>query len=108
MVRGFIWLFLNLRWRLKGSEVDFTQRWVVNDNWTYTADLSPFVGQTPRSADTTHQGNEKTLLVFYGIDTIANIVRPQKKIVHPIHFPLTKSIISIILLDGRGSSHRMG
>ncbi|KAI0652651.1 glycoside hydrolase [Trametes meyenii] len=44
---------------------DFTQRWVVNDNWTYTADLTPLI-QNP-SADA------RMLLVFYGIDTIANI-----------------------------------
>ncbi|RPD82731.1 glycoside hydrolase [Lentinus tigrinus ALCF2SS1-7] len=44
---------------------DFTQRWIVNDNWTYTADLTPF------SANLTN--DTTTLLVFYGIDTIANI-----------------------------------
>ncbi|KAI0935321.1 hypothetical protein AcW1_008721 [Taiwanofungus camphoratus] len=46
---------------------DYTQRWIVNDNWTYTADLTPFtesVGLQPFT---------KTLLVFYGLDTIANI-----------------------------------
>ncbi|KAI0673928.1 glycoside hydrolase [Trametes maxima] len=44
---------------------DFTQRWVVNDNWTYTADLTPLTQNL--SADA------RALLVFYGIDTIANI-----------------------------------
>ncbi|KAI0370038.1 glycoside hydrolase [Pilatotrama ljubarskyi] len=44
---------------------DFTQRWIVNDNWTYTADLAPLTQNL--SADT------RALLVFYGIDTIANI-----------------------------------
>ncbi|KAI0081837.1 glycoside hydrolase [Panus rudis PR-1116 ss-1] len=44
---------------------DFTQRWVVNDNWTYTADLSPLTKNL--TAD------QRALLVFYGIDTIANI-----------------------------------
>ncbi|KAH8077515.1 glycoside hydrolase family 2 protein [Cristinia sonorae] len=44
---------------------DFTQRWVINDNWTYTADLSPLTKGLTRS--------HKALLVFYGIDTIANI-----------------------------------
>ncbi|KAI0354764.1 glycoside hydrolase [Trametes cingulata] len=44
---------------------DFTQRWIVNDNWTYTADLTPLTQNL--SADT------RALLVFYGIDTIANI-----------------------------------
>ncbi|TBU26640.1 glycoside hydrolase [Dichomitus squalens] len=44
---------------------DFTQRWIVNDNWTYTADISPL---------TQHLTNDaRALLVFYGIDTIANI-----------------------------------
>lgn len=46
---------------------EFTERWVINDNWTYTADLTPFTQ--------THQINAsaKTFLVFYGIDTIASI-----------------------------------
>ncbi|TFK89842.1 glycoside hydrolase family 2 protein [Polyporus arcularius HHB13444] len=44
---------------------DFTQRWIVNDNWTYTADLTPLSSNLTN--DTT------ALLVFYGIDTIANI-----------------------------------
>lgn len=47
--------------------LDFTQRWIINDNWTYTADLSPLVSQAFKS-------KARTLLVFYGIDTIANIV----------------------------------
>ncbi|TDL26125.1 glycoside hydrolase [Rickenella mellea] len=46
---------------------DFTQRWVVNENWTYTADLSPIASALPKSS------NQKTLLVFYGLDTTANI-----------------------------------
>ncbi|TCD67218.1 hypothetical protein EIP91_000394 [Steccherinum ochraceum] len=44
---------------------DFAQRWVVNDNWTYTADLNPLTKNLSAS--------HKALLVFYGIDTIANI-----------------------------------
>ncbi|KAI0830870.1 glycoside hydrolase [Trametes gibbosa] len=44
---------------------DFTQRWVVNDNWTYTADLAPLTRHLSHDA--------RALLVFYGIDTIANI-----------------------------------
>lgn len=48
---------------------DFTQRWVVDENWTYTADISPFL----KSA--AFRQSKKTLLVFYGIDTVANIVR---------------------------------
>ncbi|KAH7906820.1 glycoside hydrolase family 2 protein [Hygrophoropsis aurantiaca] len=46
---------------------EYTERWVINDNWTYTADLSPFTQDYKKDA------SEKTLLVFYGIDTIANI-----------------------------------
>ncbi|KAG0707047.1 glycoside hydrolase family 2 protein [Suillus ampliporus] len=46
---------------------EFTERWVINDNWTYTADLTPFTQNC--KSDT----SDKTLLVFYGIDTIANI-----------------------------------
>lgn len=45
---------------------EFTQRWIVDDNWTYTADLSSILKKESKS--------EKTLLVFYGLDTIANIV----------------------------------
>ncbi|KAH0828104.1 glycoside hydrolase family 2 protein [Lanmaoa asiatica] len=46
---------------------EYTERWVVNDNWTYTADLAPFSQYYEKG------GSERTLLVFYGIDTIANI-----------------------------------
>ncbi|KAG1751293.1 glycoside hydrolase family 2 protein [Suillus paluster] len=46
---------------------EFTERWVINDNWTYTADLTPFTKNY--KSDT----SDKMLLVFYGIDTIANI-----------------------------------
>ncbi|KIM78863.1 glycoside hydrolase family 2 protein [Piloderma croceum F 1598] len=46
---------------------DFTERWIADDNWTYTADLSPW------SSETVQNASGKTLLVFYGIDTIANI-----------------------------------
>src|ERR1700733_13836868 len=49
--------------------LDFTERWVVNDNWTYTADLTPFTRELNSAPSST------ILLVFYGIDTIANIVR---------------------------------
>ncbi|KAI0753266.1 glycoside hydrolase [Daedaleopsis nitida] len=44
---------------------DFAQRWIVNDNWTYTADLTPL---------TQHLSDDSaTLLVFYGLDTVANV-----------------------------------
>ncbi|KAG6831912.1 hypothetical protein H0H87_003410 [Tephrocybe sp. NHM501043] len=46
---------------------DFTQRWIVDDNWTYTADLTPFRRTLGLDAQQT------TLLVMYGIDTVANI-----------------------------------
>ncbi|KAK7043101.1 hypothetical protein VNI00_008455 [Paramarasmius palmivorus] len=46
---------------------DFTERWVAEENWTYTADLAPFFTTVQPSP------NDQTLLVFYGIDTIANI-----------------------------------
>jgi hypothetical protein len=49
--------------------LDFTERWVAEENWTYTADLAPFFTTVQPSP------NDQTLLVFYGIDTIANIVR---------------------------------
>jgi len=51
------------------SCVDFTERWIADDNWTYTADLSLWRNESVRNPSV------KTLLVFYGIDTIANIVR---------------------------------
>jgi hypothetical protein len=46
---------------------DFTERWVFADNWTYTADVTPFTSGLTNSA-------QSALLVFYGLDTIANIV----------------------------------
>ncbi|KAF9455372.1 glycoside hydrolase superfamily [Collybia nuda] len=46
---------------------DFTQRWIVEENWTYTADISPFVQTLDPAA------HQTTLLIFYGIDTVANI-----------------------------------
>lgn len=54
---------------MSGLPIDFTQRWIAADNWTYTASLTPFTHDV--STDASH----KTLLVFYGLDTIANIVR---------------------------------
>ena len=54
---------------LINDNVDFTQRFIVNDNWTYTADISPFTQN--------FTNDTRALLVFYGIDTIANIVRPD-------------------------------
>jgi beta-mannosidase len=47
--------------------IDFTQRWVWLDNWTYTADLAPIIASRLDSSD-------QILLVFHGLDTIANIV----------------------------------
>ncbi|TBU37489.1 glycoside hydrolase [Dichomitus squalens] len=44
---------------------DFAQRWIVDNDWTYKADISPL---TQNLTDDT-----RALLVFYGIDTIANI-----------------------------------
>lgn len=39
------------------------------DNWTYTADLTPVLGNGTDTAD-------QILLLFHGLDTIANIVCP--------------------------------
>ena len=52
---------------VRALPLDFTQRWIINDNWTYTADLRPLFSQISKQ-------KARTLLVFYGIDTIANIV----------------------------------
>ncbi|THG96702.1 hypothetical protein EW026_g5176 [Hermanssonia centrifuga] len=49
---------------------EYDQRWIVNDNWTYTADLSPLTHGF--SGETSHQ-SQKALLVFYGLDTVATI-----------------------------------
>ncbi|KAG1723965.1 glycoside hydrolase family 2 protein [Suillus occidentalis] len=46
---------------------EFTERWVINDNWTYTADLTPFTKNYQSDA------SKRTIIVFYGIDTIGNI-----------------------------------
>ncbi|KAJ7111307.1 glycoside hydrolase [Mycena epipterygia] len=52
---------------------DFTERWVFMDNWTYTADLAPVLNSGLITAD-------QILLVFHGLDTIANITLAD----HPI------------------------
>ncbi|KAG6810202.1 hypothetical protein H0H92_012914, partial [Tricholoma furcatifolium] len=48
---------------------DFTERWIVTDNWTYTADLTPF----KQTLEFDASAPATTLLVLYGIDTVANI-----------------------------------
>ena len=55
---------------LTGVNVDFTQRWIVNDNWTYTADITPLTHNLTK--------DQTALLVFYGIDTVANIVSTMR------------------------------
>ena len=69
-------LLVNPNQHLDGlyTTADFTQRWVLNDDWTYTADLSPFLNHANDASEKSR--SDKTLLVFYGIDTIANIVSP--------------------------------
>ncbi|KAJ6478698.1 glycoside hydrolase family 2 protein [Mycena vulgaris] len=52
---------------------DFTERWVFMDNWTYTADLAPLLTSGIGLAD-------QILLVFHGLDTIANITLADKPI----------------------------
>ncbi|KAJ7816754.1 glycoside hydrolase family 2 protein [Mycena olivaceomarginata] len=44
---------------------DFSERWVFFDNWTYTADLAPALDS--------FNASDQLLLVFHGLDTIANI-----------------------------------
>ncbi|KAK7023298.1 glycoside hydrolase family 2 protein [Favolaschia claudopus] len=53
---------------------DFTERWVFQDNWTYTADLTPLLtgGEI--------QSTDQLLLVFHGIDTVANITVANKPV----------------------------
>lgn len=55
---------------------DFTQRWVVNDNWTYTADLTPIL------KDYNSAERQTNLLIFYGIDTVATIVSLRVRAPH--------------------------
>ncbi|KAJ7662697.1 glycoside hydrolase family 2 protein [Mycena polygramma] len=52
---------------------DFTERWVFMDNWTYTADLSPLLTGDLKDAG-------QILLVFNGLDTIANITMADRPI----------------------------
>ncbi|KAF7369433.1 Glycoside hydrolase family 2 protein [Mycena venus] len=52
---------------------DFTERWVLLDNWTYTADLGPLLQSELDGAD-------QILLVFNGLDTIANITLAERPI----------------------------
>ncbi|KAJ7901256.1 glycoside hydrolase family 2 protein [Mycena leptocephala] len=51
---------------------DFTERWVWMDNWTYTADLTPAFSELKNS--------DQVLLVFHGLDTIANITLAGKPV----------------------------
>lgn len=82
--------------------IDFTERWVIEENWTYTADLAPF---TKLLKPTNPQS---TLLVFYGIDTIANIV-----CFHCLAYPLiflnslshSEAIHSLGLTTSSGNTH---
>ncbi|KAL1672792.1 glycoside hydrolase family 2 protein [Schizophyllum commune] len=46
---------------------DYTKRWVFYDNWTYTASLEPLLSSSEV------QAADRALLVFYGIDTVANV-----------------------------------
>ena len=51
--------------------IDFTERWIVTDPaWIYTADLTPILNEYAQGVST-----NKVLLVFYGLDTVATIVR---------------------------------
>lgn len=63
---AFYCLFCLFQKVFRSVDVDFTQRWIVNDNWTYTADITPLTQNLTK--------DQTALLVFYGIDTIANIV----------------------------------
>ena len=63
---AFYYVILSLPKGLTSMYVDFTQRWIVNDNWTYTADITPLTQNLTK--------DQAVLLVFYGIDTIANVV----------------------------------
>jgi hypothetical protein len=65
----YVTSYLSTEVQMTDEILDFTERWVVNDNWTYTADLTPFTRELNYAPSST------ILLVFYGIDTIANIVR---------------------------------
>ncbi|KAI0309749.1 glycoside hydrolase family 2 protein [Amylostereum chailletii] len=73
---------------------DFTQRWVALDNWTYTADVTPFLQSIGNSSI------DATLLVFYGIDTIANITLAENPIAWVSNqfqqyvFDVTSSLVS--------------
>ncbi|KAF8525862.1 glycoside hydrolase [Hysterangium stoloniferum] len=52
---------------------DFTQRWIWMDNWTYTADITPFI-------DTMDNQSQSTILIFHGLDTIANITLGEQPV----------------------------
>ncbi|KAI0776636.1 glycoside hydrolase [Trametes elegans] len=47
---------------------DFSQRWIVTENWTYQADLGLFIRNHSLQSN-----SSRTLLVFYGLDTVATI-----------------------------------
>ncbi|KAF7315112.1 Glycoside hydrolase family 2 protein [Mycena indigotica] len=54
---------------------DFTERWIFMDNWTYTASLAPILSGLKSS-----QHSSQHLLVFHGLDTIANITVANKPV----------------------------
>ncbi|KAF7377200.1 Glycoside hydrolase family 2 protein [Mycena sanguinolenta] len=55
------------------QNIYFTERWVFLDNWTYTADVSPFL-------ESGFDGVDQILLVFNGLDTIANITLADRPV----------------------------
>ena len=69
----------------------------MNDNWTYTADLTPLTQNLRADA--------RALLVFYGLDTIVNIVRPVTSPPPDSHW-IDDTLCS--LLDRRRPSGCMG
>ena len=54
--------------RADRDPTDYTERWVFYDNWTYTASLELLLSSSEV------QAADRALLVFYGIDTVANVV----------------------------------
>ncbi|VDB87113.1 unnamed protein product [Peniophora sp. CBMAI 1063] len=73
-INGAVAIFTHAKTTNSPSDVDFTQRWIVYDNWTYTADISPFLNFQFNST------SDATLLVFYGIDTVANITLAEQPV----------------------------
>ncbi|KDN41417.1 glycoside hydrolase family 2 protein [Tilletiaria anomala UBC 951] len=55
-----------------------TSRWIIDDTWTYTANLSPLLSRVASNASGTSYSDY--LLYFQGLDTVANVALGGKNV----------------------------